>query len=90
MLTETYRPEEKSKAQGANDFLLFGSVAFASLMAGQTLNAWGWNVLNLAVFPVVVICLGSLLLLAQIEGKSLHKASQFVQYLNISLTCDTL
>jgi len=69
MLTETYRPEEKSKAQGANDFLLFGSVAFASLMAGQTLNAWGWNVLNLAVFPVVVICLGSLLLLAQIEGK---------------------
>ncbi len=57
MLTDTYRPEEKSKAQGANDCLLFGCVAFASLMSGQVLNAWGWTMLNLIVFPVVAICL---------------------------------
>ncbi len=57
MLTQTYRPEEKSKAQGANDFLLFGCVAFASLMSGQVLNAWGWTAVNLIVFPVVAACL---------------------------------
>ncbi|MEO1397336.1 MAG: MFS transporter [Pseudomonadota bacterium] len=61
MLTETYRPEEKAKAQGANDFILFGMVAFASLMSGQTLNAFGWDALNWVVFPVVAICLVSLL-----------------------------
>ncbi|MCG6857850.1 MAG: MFS transporter [Salaquimonas sp.] len=60
MVTETYRPEEKAKAQGANDFILFGTVAFASFMSGQLLNAYGWNVLNLLVFPIVVICLISL------------------------------
>ncbi len=57
MITDTYRPEEKNKAQGANDFIVFGSVAAASLMAGQTLNAFGWDFLNWAIFPVVVICL---------------------------------
>ena len=64
MLTETYRPEEKSKAQGANDFILFGSVAVASFMSGQTLNAFegtlGWDAINYLVFPVVAICLLSL------------------------------
>ncbi len=57
MVTDTYRPEEKAKAQGANDFILFGTVAFASLMSGQTLNAFGWSGVNLVVFPVTAICL---------------------------------
>ncbi|MBL4598319.1 MAG: MFS transporter [Rhizobiaceae bacterium] len=69
MLTECYRPEEKSKAQGANDFLLFGSVAFASLMSGQTLNAYGWDTLNMVIFPVVVLCLAALVLLLRSERK---------------------
>ena len=60
MVTETYAPEEKAKAQGANDFILFGTVAFASFMSGQLLNAYGWNVLNMLVFPIVVICLAAL------------------------------
>ncbi len=64
MLTETYRPEEKAKAQGANDFILFGSVALASFMSGQTLNAFegtlGWDAINYVIFPVVGVCLLSL------------------------------
>ncbi len=60
MLTDTYRPEEKAKAQGANDLVLFGSVAFASLMSGHTLNTYGWDMINLIVFPIVAICLLSL------------------------------
>lgn len=64
MLTETYRPEEKAKAQGTNDFILFGMVAFGSFMSGQTLNAFGeqgWDAINWIVFPVVSLCLLSLL-----------------------------
>ena len=64
LLTEAYKPEEKAKAQGANDFLLFGSVAFGSFMSGQTLNAFGengWNAINYTVLPVTAVCLLSLL-----------------------------
>lgn len=61
MVTDTYRPEEKNKAQGANDFIIFGSVAFASFMSGQSLNAFGWQFLNWMTFPVVALALASLL-----------------------------
>ncbi|EFL90524.1 MFS transporter [Ahrensia sp. R2A130] len=63
MLTDCYEPSEKSKAQGANDFILFGFVAFGSFMSGQTLNTFGeggWDAINMVVFPVVALCLGSL------------------------------
>ena len=57
MLTESYRPEEKSRVQGANDFLLFGSVAMASLLSGRLFATVGWNWINLVAFPVIAICL---------------------------------
>ena len=69
MLTETYRPEERSKAQGAHDFMLFGCVAFASFMSGQVLNAWGWSVLVAVIFPVVAACLTLLALLVWLERR---------------------
>jgi len=56
MIAASYRPSEKSKVQGFHDFVLFGSVAFASLMSGAIYNAWGWTMLNWIVFPVVVFC----------------------------------
>ena len=60
MITDTYEPHEKNKAQGANDFILFGSVAMASLMSGLSLNNMGWDFMNWIVFPIVGICLVSL------------------------------
>ncbi len=70
MITETYQPAEKSKAQGANDVLLFGSVAIASLMSGRTMNAYGWTAINLIVFPVIAICLLALVWLVYKEKKA--------------------
>ena len=67
MITETYQPAERGKAQGANDFLLFGAVAVASLMSGRTMNAFGWGAVNIIVFPVVAICFGALLWLVWLE-----------------------
>ena len=69
MVTDTYQLEEKNKAQGANDFIIFGSVAFASLMSGQTLNAYGWDFLNWIIFPVAGLALVALLWLKSQETK---------------------
>ncbi len=61
MLTETYRPEEKNTVQGLNDFLVFGSVAAASLVSGRLYATVGWERLNIYVFPVIAVCLAALL-----------------------------
>ncbi len=60
MVTDTYRPEERNLAQGANDFVVFGSVAIASLLSGLALNSFGWGFLNWMVFPLAAACLVSL------------------------------
>lgn len=75
MLTETYEPHEKSKVQGANDFMLFGTVAIASFLSGLTLNDdasqnFGWDFINWIIFPVVGAALLSLLWLKYKERKA--------------------
>jgi predicted MFS family arabinose efflux permease len=57
IVAECYRPEEKGRVQGFHDFVLFSSVAFASLMSGAVYNTWGWNMLAWVVLPVSVLCL---------------------------------
>ncbi|PZO81458.1 MAG: MFS transporter [Mesorhizobium amorphae] len=64
IVASTYRPSEKSRAQGFHDFVLFGSVATASLLSGLVLNAYGWDMLNWAVLPVCALCLAALAWLA--------------------------
>jgi MFS family permease len=60
MVAETYRPAEKRVAQGFHDTVLFGLVAFSSLMSGVTFHFGGWHALNFVVFPVVGLCLAAL------------------------------
>ncbi len=55
MLTETYRLEEKSKVQGLNDFLVFGSVAVASLSSGHLFATVGWARINWVAFPILAL-----------------------------------
>lgn len=68
MVAECYRPEEKGKTQGFHDFVLFSSVAFASLMSGAVYNAWGWEMLAWILLPVAVVCL-MLLGVLQMAGR---------------------
>ncbi len=65
MLTETYEPEEKNKAQGLNDVLVFTTTAVTSLMAGKLLAWFGWAGVNYAVFPMVVLALVMIVWLAR-------------------------
>lgn len=60
MVTDAYRPSEKNKVQGIHDFILFGTVAFASLMSGQVFVSLGWDMLNWIVFPVIALCVAVL------------------------------
>lgn len=57
LVTECYRPEERAKVQAANDFLVFGSTAVASLSSGKLLSLGGWDLVNWVVFPAVALAL---------------------------------
>jgi predicted MFS family arabinose efflux permease len=57
MVTECYRASEKNKVQAVNDFCVFATVATASLISGKLLAAIGWSAVNMALFPMVGLCL---------------------------------
>ena len=57
LVTEAYRLSERNKVQGLHDFLLFSTVAFASLMSGRIYTIFGWDMLNWIIFPVAIACL---------------------------------
>jgi hypothetical protein len=55
LLTETYRPEERAKVQGSNDFIVFGVQAVSSVSAGALILGSGWQTLNLLAIPGVAL-----------------------------------
>lgn len=57
LLTTTYRPAERGKAQAFNDFMVFGTTATASLMASVVLEVKGWAFLNYLAFALVCVAL---------------------------------
>jgi MFS family permease len=64
LLTETYRPAEKAKAQGVNDSAIFGTMAVSSLASGMILQRNGWQTLNYVAVPVVLVIAAGLAWLA--------------------------
>jgi len=61
LLTEAYRPAEKAKTQGANEIVIFGVQALASLSSGVLVNATGWTTLNYFAVPLLALAGGSAL-----------------------------
>ncbi len=55
MLTFTYSIAERYRAQGINEFLVFGTSATASLLAGTVMHYFGWFRLMLIPIPVLII-----------------------------------
>jgi MFS family permease len=51
LLTESYRPSERGRAQAANDMSIYAVGVAASLAAGAVLNLLGWQALNLLTLP---------------------------------------
>jgi MFS family permease len=61
LLTTTYQPAERFRAQAVNEFSVFGTQALASLLAGPAIHLLGWRTLNfatlvpLALFAVALL-----------------------------------
>lgn len=62
MVADCHTPSERSKVQGTNDFLVFGTVATASFFAGSLLHSSGWETINWIVLPVATVLLALLVL----------------------------
>lgn len=58
LLTESYRPEEKTQAQGAMDFWVFATMAVTSFASGALIIGQGWQWLNVgSLVPVALVAL---------------------------------
>ena len=57
LLLESYRPEERARAQGANEFVIFCMMALSSFTSGLIVTNAGWEKVNLAALPLIGIVL---------------------------------
>jgi MFS family permease len=70
LLTAAYRPEERAKTQAANEFLTFGAVALASLSSGGVFARAGWDTVNYAVLPLLLMAASATLWYAMINRRA--------------------
>ncbi|WP_414017088.1 MFS transporter [Alicycliphilus denitrificans] len=55
LVLECHRPEERTRVQSLNDFIVFGLMAIGSFLSGSLLSAYGWNaVLWVSFVPLVL------------------------------------
>ena len=54
LLTGTYTHAERAKAQGLNDLMVFGTAALASFGSGVLHHFLGWQMVNVAVAPLIL------------------------------------
>jgi MFS family permease len=56
LVTQAYRPEEKTQAQAAMDTVIFTTMTLTSFSSGALVTTSGWTLLNLgSIVPVLVI-----------------------------------
>ena len=55
LLALTYKEEEKFKAQGLNDFIVFSVHAIGSLSAGILIVLTSWKIMNLICIPLMIL-----------------------------------
>ncbi|MFN3954971.1 MAG: MFS transporter [Pararhodobacter sp.] len=70
LLARSHSTAERGRLQGINDAIVFGGVTMASLSSGQLMNCsgsdaeTGWQLVNLAMLPFLVLAGGALIWLA--------------------------
>jgi len=73
MLSAAHAPHERGVVQGMNDMIVFGMVTVASLSSGGLMNCSGgtavegWDAVNLAMIPFLILAAGALIWLRKIE-----------------------
>ena len=61
LLVLNYKEEEKFKAQGFNDFIVYSIHAIGSLSAGVFLMLTNWKIMNIFCLPILLIILFTIL-----------------------------
>jgi MFS family permease len=69
LLTESYRPAEKAKTQGANDFIVFSVMGISSFSSGALVSAAGWERMNAGALPVLAVVAFAVAWLAWLRGQ---------------------
>ena len=55
LLTSSYAPADKARAQGVNDLAVFATMAISSAASGALVSLAGWERMNVAALPVLVV-----------------------------------
>ncbi len=72
LVTTTYKPEEKARTQGLNDFLVLTVVGVTSLSSGLIQNLFGWVTINISVLPVILLVAVALIGLKHYEKRPVN------------------
>jgi MFS family permease len=56
LLAQSYAPSERAKTQGFSELLRYAVTSLATLGAGPLLARFGWETLNAAILPVLLLC----------------------------------
>lgn len=70
LLTEAYTPAERAKTQGMNDFIVFTVMGISSFSSGALVSTAGWERMNEATLPGLVIVAGAALWLMWLRAQS--------------------
>jgi MFS family permease len=72
LLGTTHTRAEQAKVQGLNDFLVLGLVAVGSFGSGALLDAFGWNAVQYAIAPALLVALAGVGWLAWLQRRTRH------------------
>ncbi|MGZ9722186.1 MFS transporter [Rhizobium miluonense] len=75
LLTTTYAPEEKGRAQATNDMTIFAVGLACSFSAGALLQHFGWQTLNMLLLPWMGLAAVTLIWLDYRQRRSLRSAA---------------
>ena len=59
LLVLTYKEEEKYRAQGFNDFIVYSVHALGSLSAGILIVLTNWKIMNLICIPLIIVIIST-------------------------------
>ena len=71
LVLEYHRPEEKTRVQALNDFIVFGTMAVGSFSSGGLLAAYGWDMVLWVSFAPLALAVAALGLAAARRPASL-------------------
>ena len=68
MVLECHRPEEKTRVQSLNDFIVFGTMAIGSFLSGGLLTAYGWNTVLWVSYIPLALAVAALVVAGRSRG----------------------